>query len=117
MEIDHHSLIGRKCTRVYEHYPENFSFEFESLCLRVDCLWRIISDGQIARTSQDHGHQFGLPAPVDAFVEAQALLARNRVESVHWREGTNDLTLRFEGGVTLEVIPNSAGYEPWDITT
>ena len=59
--VDIECLKGKICTRVYEHYPQNFTFEFSDVSLAVDCLWRIKVDGRVALTSRDHGQQFGLP--------------------------------------------------------
>ena len=68
-------VVGLVCTSVLEHYPENFTFKFgappEELSLAVDCLWRIISNRQVQCTSLDHGHQYGLPEPIDAYAEAR----------------------------------------------
>lgn len=107
-------VIGKTCSRVYEGHPQNFTFEFGAGALCVDCLWRLISAGRLVRTPLDHGQQFGLPAPVDAFAEARSLLDGRRIETVRLREETADLTLRFEGGIVLEVLSNSSGYEPWN---
>jgi hypothetical protein len=109
-------LIGRTCVRVCEHYPHNFSFEFEPGVLAVDCLWRVVAGGRLARTSQDHGQQYGLPAPLDAYAEAASLLRGRRVTATRLREETADLVLDFEGGVSLEVLSDSSGYEPWKLT-
>ena len=49
------SLNGTVCTRVYDHYPGNFTFQFGVAALAVDCLWRVIKDGKVALTSRDHG--------------------------------------------------------------
>jgi hypothetical protein len=108
-------LTGKICTRVYEHYPQNFTFEFSDASLAVDCLWRIKVDGRIAVTSRDHGQQFGLPAPVDAHAEASARLKGRRVLGAPLDEGSADLTLEFDGGQRLEVLTDSSGYEPWNL--
>lgn len=108
-------LIGTTCNRVFEHYPYNFTFEFGEASLAVDCLWRIVAEGRLALTSLDHGQQFGLPAPIDAFAEALALLRNRRVVTVRLEECSSDLHLEFEGGARLEVISDSAGYEPWNL--
>lgn len=108
-------LIGRACSRVSVQYPGNTTFDFGGGILQVDCLWRLVLGGRLRWTSGDHGHQYGLPAPVDAAAEAQKLLLGRRVVSSRWREGTSDLFVRFEGDVELEVIANSAGYEPWNL--
>lgn len=41
----------------------------------VECPWRLIHDGPIAVSSEDHRQQYGLPAPVDAAERASSLLA------------------------------------------
>jgi hypothetical protein len=107
-------LRAKICTRVYEHFPGHSIFEFGDGSLDVECLWRIIVDGRIALTSRDHGQQFGLPAPVDAHAEAASLLQGRRVVAVRLQETSADLTLEFEGGLRLEVISESSGYEPWN---
>jgi hypothetical protein len=109
-------LKGKICTRVYAHYPENFTFEFGEASLAVDCLWRIRIDGRVTLTSRDHRQQFGLPAPVDAHAEAISRLNQQRVIEVELDERSADLTLEFEGGLWLEVLSDSSGYEPWNLT-
>jgi hypothetical protein len=97
-------------------YPHNFACEFGPGALALDCLWRVIERGRLGRTSGDHGQQYGLPAPLDAYVEAEALLKGRRVTACRIREETADLILEFEGDVQLEVISDSSGYEPWNLT-
>ena len=113
MGIDY--LKGKVCTRVYEHYPENFTFEFGDATLAVDCLWRIKVDGRVALTSYDHTQQFGLPVPVDAHTEASSRLKDARVLNVRLDEKSADLILEFDRGLRLEVLTDSSGYEPWNL--
>ncbi len=109
------SLNGRVCTRVYEHYPGNSTFQFGDATLAVDCLWRVIEDGKVALTSRDHGQQFGLPAPVDAYAAAVSVLQGRQVVNVRLVESSADLVLEFEGGQRLEILTDSSGYEPWKL--
>jgi hypothetical protein len=44
--------------------PWLFSFS-RGARLTVECPWRIIAEGHIAVSSEDHGQQYGLPAPID----------------------------------------------------
>ena len=83
------------------------------LNLRVDCLWRLLVSGRVAVTSEDHGHQFGLPAPVDCVSELRRRLGGLPVTAASVRAGTVDVSLGFGDGGTLEVISTSAGYEAW----
>lgn len=83
--------------------------------LVVACLWRLVEGGRIRFTSADDGHQFGLPAPVDAAAEVNARLAGAAVEAVELRAGLLDLELRFDTGHWLQIIPDSSGYEAWHL--
>ena len=109
-------LTGTTCTRVSAMYPQNFTFEFGAGALAVDCLWRVIERGHLRRTSRDHGQQYGLPAPLDADIDVEALLKGRRVTACRIREETADLILEFEGDVQLEIIADSSGFEPWNLT-
>jgi hypothetical protein len=84
--------------------------------IAVNCLWRLIESCRIRLTSEDDGHQFGLPAPVDAAAEVNSCLVGASVESVELRQGVLDLELRFSTGHVFQVIPTSAGYEAWDLS-
>src|SRR5262245_38820356 len=66
--------------------------------LIVACLGRLVEDGRIRFTGQDHGQQFCLPAPVDASGEVNRRLGMASVEAVELRKGTLDLDLRFSTG-------------------
>jgi hypothetical protein len=109
------SLNGTVCTRVYEHYPGNFTFQFGAATLAVGSLWRVIVDGKVALTSRDYGQQFGLPAPVDAYAGAVSLLQGRQVVNVRLAESSADLVMEFEGGRRLEILTDSSGYEPWNL--
>ena len=108
-------LEGKTCTGVYEHYPENFTFDFGEGALSVDGLWRIIEDGQVRLTSRDHARKFGLPEPIDAYREASSKLHGRIVVEVRLTEGSADLSIEFDGGQRLEVFTDSSGHEPWDL--
>lgn len=100
---------------MYEHYPDNFTFEFDEVSFAVDCLWRIKIDGRVALTSRDHRQQFGLPAPLNAYAEAMSHLKGCRVIDAQLDERSADVTLEFDGGRRLEVLNDSSGYEPWNL--
>lgn len=56
--------------------------------LVITCLWRLLEQGKIRRTSEDDGQQFGLPAPVDAADDVNRLLFGAKVDSVRLNDGT-----------------------------
>ena len=109
-------LLTHRLDDVVKH---DYSWEFvfsDRVRLQVKCLWRLVVSGRLVITSEDHGHQFGLPAPVDCLGELRRQIIGAAVEDVNVRSGTIDITLGFGSGHTLEVISTSAGYETWRIT-
>ena len=109
-------MLGRSIIEVSLADPLPWRFRFsDSEGITVECLWRIINGGRLTRTSLDHGHQFGLPAPVDAAVEATATLVGRAVTDVHLHLSTGDIQLRFDGDLMLEIIRDSGGYEGWQV--
>ena len=63
-EIDLSWMIGRVITSVTLHEPATWFFTFgPSVNIGIYCLWRFIGHGSVVLTVEDHGHQFGLPAP------------------------------------------------------
>jgi hypothetical protein len=99
---------------IRREYDWVFRFD-EEACLVVECLWRLLEGERIRFTSCDDGNKFGLPAPVDAALEVNQRIANAKVDLVQLRLGTLDLAVKFDSGHVLEVIPNSAGYEAWDL--
>lgn len=110
------SLVGRcfqSLTR--REYDWVVAFDRDG-SLVVACLWRLVESGRIRFTSADDGHQFGLPAPVDAAAEVNARLTGAAVEVVELRAGLLDLELRFDTGHAFQIIPDSSGYEAWQLS-
>lgn len=81
----------------------------------TDSPWRLVTPKGIAITSEDHGHQFDLPNPVDAaeIVKPQAL--GRKIDNCEVDEKTGDLTLHM-GSISLTVPCLSSGYEAWHVT-
>jgi hypothetical protein len=77
----------------------------------IGCLWRLLEADRVRLTSQDDGQRFGLPAPVDAAGEATLRISGHRVSRAELRAGTLDL----DDGAVFQIIPDSAGYEAWQI--
>ena len=109
-------LLGHRLDDVVKlDYTWQFVFS-DGVSLQVGCLWRLVVAGKLTLTSEDHGHQFGLPAPVDCVVELRREIVGAAVGDLKVRAGTIDITLAFGSGRTLEVIPTSAGYEAWKVS-
>lgn len=110
--VDISLLLGKRLDQVDK---DDFSWGFTfsgGLNLRVECLWRLLVSGKVVITSEDHGQQFGLPAPVDCVGELRRIEGVS-VTSAKVRAGTVDIALDFGDIATLEVIGTSAGYEAW----
>lgn len=81
--------------------------------ITVESIWRLIEDGRIALTSEDHGHPFGLPAPVDAEQQVRRAFADKPVLELAVDRTTGDLTVDFAGGARVQMLTTSGGYESW----
>ena len=108
-------LIGLRFQEVIRReFDWVFVFD-DRTSLTVACLWRLIDDGRIARTCNDDGHKFGLPAPVNAIEEVNLRLAGTAIESVEVIAGVLDLHIHFGTKYSVQVLPDSSGYEAWDL--
>ncbi|MEX2112554.1 MAG: DUF6188 family protein [Pirellulales bacterium] len=97
-------------------YEFSWAFVFdEGASATVECLWRLVENGRIRVTSQDDGHQFGLPAAIDGVLEVNQRLTGAMVDSVALSEGSLDLEIRFDTGHALQFIAVSSGYEAWSM--
>ncbi|HEY3916991.1 MAG TPA: DUF6188 family protein [Stellaceae bacterium] len=105
-------MIGRGLASV-ERSEHEWLFCFSNeLRLWIACPWRIVVEGRIALSDEDHAQQFGLPEPVDGIEKAKTLLLGKVISGVATRT-TGDLTINFEGQIALEIWNNSSGYEGW----
>jgi len=87
----------------------------DGFAIGVGTLWRLIGAAYVCITSEDDGHQFGLPAPVDSAAQANRLLSGKNVKEVEFDSRTGDLRLHFEGPLVLEILTTSVGYETWQM--
>jgi len=111
-------MVGRTIGEVRLNEPTQWVFSFEAgIGIGAECPWRLLQNGRVAVSSEDHLQQYGLPAPLDAAVVAADRLAPHVVTGVEVRDGTADLVLEFTGHLRLEFIPISSGYESWGVTT
>jgi hypothetical protein len=106
-------LIGLRCESFTKReFDWVVGFDREAKVV-IACLWRLIENGRVRFTSQDDGHQFGLPAPVDAADEVSRRVGSAIVETIALRKDLLDLELQFSTGHLLQIIPDSSGYEAW----
>lgn len=111
-------MVGRTISSVALNEPAQWSFSFGAgVGISAECPWRLLKDGRVAISSEDHLQQYGLPAPLDAAAVAADTLGSHPVVRVEIKEGTADLLLEFAGSLRLEFLPISSGYESWGATT
>lgn len=108
-------LVGRRFQSVARREFDWVVAFDKDASLVVACLWRLVESGRIRFTSEDDGQRFGLPAPVDVAAEVNGRLAGAAVDAVELRQGLLDLELRFSTGHSLQMIPDSSGYEAWNV--
>lgn len=114
--VDLSWINGRVITDVSFLEPTRWHFSLgASERIAVDCLWRILRGGRIVLTGLDHGQRFGPPTPVDAARDAMKALSEAHVTHVQLREATADITMMLDGNLCLEIIPDSCGYESWEL--
>jgi hypothetical protein len=110
-------LVGRQVLSL-ERRDHSWAFSFDqNVCLIAETVWRLLRDGTIVRTSEDHEQRFGLPAPVDAISDAKGHLLGNSVLTAEIQDVTGDLLVTFSGGVFLQILQLSSGYESWHLTS
>ena len=82
--------------------------------VQIECLWRLLSSGRLARTSGDDGQLFGHSEPVLAVSELAIKLIGRVLDAIQIVQGTADLTLHFREHI-LQVVSDSSGYEAWQV--
>jgi hypothetical protein len=115
-DIDFSWMVGRVIIEVSLLEGGFWRFHFgPDSSIDTQCPWRILEHGRVAVSGEDHGQQFGLPAPVDAVARATLLIASVSITAVELRKGTADILIDFAGDRRLEIIPFSSGYEGWQV--
>ena len=94
--------------------PYTWFFEFaDDIAISTESPWRFMSAEGIVVTSEDHGHQFGLPAPVDAAERVLARVTGQAVVAASIIRRTGDLSIEFDQQLHLQFLQMSCGYESW----
>ena len=111
-------MVGLVIQEVRFNEPTQWSFSFDTnVGIRAECPWRLLQDGHVATSSEDHLQQYGLPSPLDAAAIATDLLQSHPVTRATVHDGTADLVLELGDTLRLEIIPISSGYESWIVCT
>jgi hypothetical protein len=106
-------LLNNRLSQV-EKKDFTWFFTFESGgSVSIDSAWRLISTDGIIVTSEDHGHPFGLPEPVDAGNRVLTAVKNKHIVNYLCSKPTSDLTIAFEGEIQIQFLNMSCGYESW----
>jgi len=97
-------------------YTWSFQFDNGAAITVTESPWRLVGPDAIVVTSEDHGHQFGLPVPVNAEQTLNRNLVGKAVKNIIVKETTGDLILII-GTSSLEFLCLSTGYEAWHLTS
>jgi len=107
-------FAGRRLVAV-ERRENDWLFTFEGdRWLRTDANWRLLGADSLLLCADDHGHPFGLPAPLDGAARVLEIVGSARIHAVRLGARVPDLLLEFEDGHLLEVPLDSCGYEAWE---
>ena len=85
-----------------------------SISLTQEALLRYVGRSGVFISAEDHGHQFGLPAPYDAEQEIRGSILGKVIRRVDVSRDTGDVTLILDDG-RIEIICKSSGYEAYQI--
>ena len=106
-------LISRPLLSV-EKKDQSWFFTFGSdVQVITESPWRLISQKAIEVTSEDHGHPFGLPQPIDAAKRLRSQIGGRIVAAASIDPPTGDLNVEFSDDLTMEFLQMSCGYESW----
>lgn len=107
------AVVGRPMRILRREFDWVFEFG-NGLALTVGTLWRFRDAGVIRLTSDDDGHQFALPAPLDVEKEVNRRLNRATIISIVDSDVMPDFLIRLSEGLAIDVIAQSSGYESWE---
>ena len=95
----------------------NWIFHFEDgIVVQASGFWRLLKDGEINLVSRDHGHQFGLPKPVDLQELVNGRCRGQKALELKVNDNTGDLQVIMSAGLVLEIFISSTGYETYQFS-
>lgn len=114
MTIDLNWLIGNRVKDIGKK-DYTWFFVFDGGSITTESTWRLVTAEGIKASSEDHGHKFGLPAPLDAIDETKKTVSQQTIKQYNLNARTGDLSLHFNGDCELHFLNLSSGYESWHI--
>ncbi|MEL6737648.1 MAG: hypothetical protein AAFO28_01860 [Pseudomonadota bacterium] len=111
-EVD--GLLRGSTVRVSEN-EGNWSIQFGDQYALSTLAWRLLGAKSIIVTSEDHGHQFGLPTPVNAELRANDALGGYHVTGFELDPRTGDASVQIGEALVLQIVTWSMAYETWQL--
>lgn len=101
----------------FDKYADSWYIVFtDKIAFNVSAFWRLLNDKQIQLVSLDHGHQFGLPKPLELCeLLTEALTGKSLLE-IKVKQNTADLLLTLTDNFELEIFIASTGYETYNFS-
>jgi len=115
MKIDMNWMIGRRIKEMGKQDYTWFFFFDGGGSITTESTWRLVTAEGIKVTSEDHGHQFALPSPLDAVDVIRKAIGQQTIEQYRLDPRTGDLSLVFDNSTELQFLNLSLGYESWHI--
>jgi len=115
MSADLTWLVGQEISEV-KKLDHSWFFTLENGgSIATESFWRLLAEDIIFVTSDDDGHIFGLPKPVDATERLIKTIQGQKISRFLVVEFTCDLLLYFSNGAQIHFLNTSCGYESWRI--
>jgi hypothetical protein len=114
MKIELNWLIGQ---RIKDLGKQDYTwfFSFDDANITTESTWRLVTEEGIKASSADHGHKFGLRAPLDVIAESRKIIGQHAIRQYNLNRSTGDLSLHFDSDCELQFLNLSSGYESWHI--
>jgi hypothetical protein len=101
----------------YDSNGQSWYFKFsDGISVSASGFWRLLEKKKIVLVSSDHGHQFGLPKPLDLSKEIKNRLTNKKLLKIQVKEDSADLALIFSDQFEIEIFISSSGYESYDFS-
>jgi hypothetical protein len=102
---------------VYEKDGDSWYLTFDNdISFSFYTIWRLFKNDIVTLISNDHGHQFGLPKPVDLILDLKSSLDNKTLKEICVEKNSGDLYLNFDEDVKLIAYVSSMGYESFQFS-
>ena len=117
MESEINSIVGRIIEKVeYDEQTKGWYFTIsKGANLSVHCAWKLIKENKVELASGDHMQKYGLPQPINAAIKASDLLVGRKLRRIVPDKVTSDLSITFDGEISLRTFNEYTGFEAWDL--